>query len=105
MTRRLLLGSAALLFVAAVVCAGVVGVGIGRLLLGMSEVGEGVSQVIRLRPWGYAFWGCALSGFVLLWFVRDKGGNTSAEPTASNRGRLTSRLNPRIITPAGTTSR
>ena len=82
MIRRVLLGSAAILFSGAVVCAGVVGWGVFRLAFGMPGVEEGTRQVAQLRPWGLAFFACALTGFVTLWFVRDRGGQRVVEPDA-----------------------
>ena len=83
MMRRVLLGSAAILFSGAVVCAGVVGWGVFRLACGMPGVEEGTRQVAQLRPWGLAFFACALTGFGALWFVRDKGGQRAIEPDAA----------------------
>jgi hypothetical protein len=80
MIRRVLLGSAALLFSGAVVCAGVVGWGVFRLAFGMPGVEEGTRQVTQLRPWGIAFLACTVTGFVTLWFVRDRGGPRAVEP-------------------------
>ena len=74
MMRRVLLGSAAILFSGAVVCAGVVGWGVLRLAFGMPGVEEGTGQVAQIRHWGFAFFACALTGFATLWFVPDRGG-------------------------------
>jgi hypothetical protein len=87
MIRRILLGSAAVLFTAATVCAGVVFVAVVRLIIGMPEVKEATRQVVQLRPWGLAFFGCTLAGFVILWFVRDGGSQPDADPgAAADRG-------------------
>ena len=61
MIRQALLGSAAILFSGAVVCAGVVGWGVFRLAFGMPGVEEGTRQVAQLRPWGLTFIACALA--------------------------------------------
>jgi hypothetical protein len=82
MIRRVLLGSGAILIGAAVVCAGVVFWGVVRLTFEMPEFEEGKRQVVQLRPWGLAFWGCLLTGCVALWFVPDRGKQATAEPDA-----------------------
>jgi hypothetical protein len=83
MIRRVLLGSAAILFSGAVVCAGVVGCGVFRLAFEVPGVEEGTRQVTQLRPWRLAFFACALTGLVTLWFVRDRGGQRAVEPEAA----------------------
>ena len=80
MIRRLLLTFGVLLIGAAVICAGVVAVGVVRLIFGMPPAREGVQRVAQLQPWVLAFFGCALAGFVALWFVRDRGKQAICEP-------------------------
>jgi hypothetical protein len=73
MLRRIALGTAAGLFVAATVSAVVVVVGVIRLAIDQPGVAAGTAEVIRLRPWGWGFFGSAATGFVVLCFVRDGG--------------------------------
>jgi len=84
MIRRILLGLAAILFSGAVLCAAVVGWGVFRLAFGMPGVEEGTRQVAQLRPWGLTFFACALTGFVILWFIPDRGGQRTVEPDAAS---------------------
>jgi len=66
MIWRLLLGMGVVLIGAAVVCAGVAGVGIIRLIFETPPAREGVQRLAQLQPWVLAFFGCTLAGFVAL---------------------------------------
>jgi hypothetical protein len=80
MLRRLLLSLGVVLIGVAVVCAGVVGVSVVRLIYETPPANEGVQRLVQLQPWVLAFFGCALAGFIALWFVRDRGKQAIREP-------------------------
>jgi hypothetical protein len=83
MMRRVLLCSAAALFLAAGACAVVAFVGILRFIFATPGVEEGMRQVVEVRRWVLAFFGCAVAGSVILWFVRDPDKGAAAGPGAA----------------------